>query len=76
MKKIILLSLVSFLSLPFFAQKKAIADTGEEVILYDNGTWKYVKEQVKTETPTNPTKFTKSANASFLVKSTKTNMGI
>lgn len=60
------------------AQKKAVTETGEEVVLYDNGTWKYVKEsdQKKTEIPTNPAVFTKSKDAAFLVKSTVIGMGI
>jgi hypothetical protein len=53
------------------AQKRAVTDTGEEVILYDNGTWKYVKEddQKKAEIPTNPAPFIKNKDASFQVKS-------
>lgn len=60
------------------AQKKAVTDTGEEVILYSNGTWKYVKDsdQKKTEIPTSPEKFVKSKDAAFLVKSTTIDVGV
>jgi hypothetical protein len=59
-------------------QKRAVTDTGEEVILYENGTWKYVKEsdQKKTEISTNPAPFAKSKEAAFLVKSKTVEIGI
>lgn len=60
------------------AQIKAVTAEGEEVILYKDGTWKYVNEVTKIGTiiDTNKTAFTKSADATFLVKSSKLNMGI
>jgi hypothetical protein len=80
MKKIFLFSFLFLLALASMAQKKAVTETGEEVILYENGTWKYVNDsdsaKGKTEIPVNPKAFTKSASATFLLKSTKTNIGI
>ncbi len=59
------------------AQQKAITDKGAEVVLYDNGTWKYVDETdaIKTEISTNPTKFTKDQKSTFLLKSSKIDLG-
>jgi hypothetical protein len=58
------------------AQKKAITETGQQVILYDDGTWKYESDSTADPSDTttirmNPATFTKSASSSFLVKSTK-----
>lgn len=60
------------------AQKKAVTDTGEEVVLYDDGTWKYVNADKIKETTiaTNPKKFTKSSSSNFLVKSKIFNVGL
>jgi hypothetical protein len=59
-----------------FAQKKAITENGEEVILYNDGTWKYENEEGKTvEITFNPTSFSKGKKATFLLKSTKNNLG-
>jgi hypothetical protein len=60
-----------------YAQKKAITETGEEVILYEDGTWKYsnASEQQEKEIETNPEKFEKSDNATFLLKSAQFNVG-
>ena len=54
-----------------FAQQKAVTETGEEVILYDDGTWKYLKDQDKDRgrIPTNKMVYTKSEASTFLVKS-------
>ncbi|OWY18232.1 hypothetical protein C7N43_27005 [Sphingobacteriales bacterium UPWRP_1] len=54
------------------AQQKAITNTGDEVILYDDGTWEYAQQEADTaDTPivTNPTPFTKSPAADFLIES-------
>ncbi len=54
------------------AQISAVTSKGEEVVLYDNGTWKYVASYDSTtrEIETNNTKYTKGASATFEVKST------
>lgn len=79
MKKCVLFCL-SFLIITKItvAQKKAITDNGDEVILYDNGTWKYTKEFIDTASfiRTNPQTFTKPDDASFLVKSTQVHVGL
>lgn len=78
MKKLLLVCLGCILTVSLFSQKKAVTDTGEEVILYEDGTWKYVKEsdKEKTEIPTNPATFTKSSTSSFLVKSKTMGIGV
>ncbi len=60
------------------AQKRAVTENGEEILLFDDGTWKYENEedQVAIEIPMNPTHFRKSENSKFLLKSNKINLGI
>ena len=59
------------------AQIKAITDNGEEVILYDNGTWKYVSKSDETvEIPVNSKEFRKPSTSSFQIKSSKVGIGV
>ncbi|MEO8854405.1 MAG: hypothetical protein ABI359_11525 [Ginsengibacter sp.] len=60
-----------------FAQKKAVTDTGDEVILYDNGTWKYANPAANEEKPieTNPNPFARDKSATFLLKSNRIHTG-
>lgn len=60
------------------AQKKAVTEIGEEVILYDNGTWEYQNQETTevTEIPVNPKKFKKDESSTFLLKSQKFNFGV
>lgn len=77
MKKITLL-LLCLPSIVFVhAQQKAVTETGEEVILYNDGTWKYQNENAleEKEIPTNSTEFKKDDNSTFLLKSNVLNMG-
>lgn len=74
-----------FLTLIFFcsllssqAQKKAVTETGEEVVLNDDGTWIYLSpdsEELVVKTPVNDKVFTKNDDSSFLLKSKKINVG-
>lgn len=60
------------------AQIKAVTSNGDEVILNEDGTWKYLNEPegaLKT-IAINPNKFQKSADAGFLVKSNNIACGI
>ena len=52
-----------------FCQTKAITDNGSEVVLYNDGTWKYVSLVDSAKIDTNPTPFEKSKTATFLVRS-------
>ena len=60
------------------AQQKAVTETGDEVILFDDGTWQYQDEetQKEKEIPTNPTEFKKDKKSTFLLKSNRFNVGI
>ena len=60
------------------AQTSAITGNGDEVILYEDGTWKYLDDSAieKTVIPVNKKKFSKDKNSSFLVKSNRLNVGI
>ena len=78
MKKITLFTCFISLALTISAQKKAITETGEEVILFEDGTWEYEDGSV-TETreiKTNPKPFKKDQKSSFLLKSKKLNVGV
>ncbi len=74
----IIIIVILFSSSFCFAQKKAITESGDEVILYENGTWKYTKEFSQDDSnfiKTNSQVFTKNKNASFLLKAKNGNIG-
>lgn len=59
------------------AQKQAVTEAGEVVILYDDGTWKYVEgTRAEQEIQTNPIDFEKPGDAGFLLKSSVNDFGI
>jgi hypothetical protein len=60
------------------AQQKAVTEVGEEVLLYENGTWKYANQEDEASNTAyvNPDPFFKSDDASFLLKSTKVDIGV
>lgn len=59
------------------SQQKAVTELGEEVVLYEDGTWAYLSPDVKkdVEIPINPTPFEKMSTSSFLLKSNSINAG-
>ena len=77
MKKYITLLFCLLLIVSVNAQKKAVTETGDEVILFDDGTWEYEDNYnfEELEIPTNPKQFKKEDSASFLLKSKKLNVG-
>lgn len=77
MKKIILLVEFVFVSLASFSQQTAVTETGDIVILYDNGTWSYLHKDTiaADDILINSEKFFKSDSALFLLKSTRIDMG-
>ena len=77
MKKIILLSGLIFVSFVCFAQQTAVTETGNLVILYDNGTWTYMHKDslTSTEVPVNSEKIYVNPTSLFLLKSSRINMG-
>ena len=60
------------------AQTKAITDNGDQVILYQNGTWKYIDEFKNKDSiiQTNPTLYIKPDSATFLIKSKINHLGV
>ena len=61
------------------SQTKALTETGKEVVLFDNKTWRFVNEtdeKTLDDIETNETNFIKPANATFLLKSRKIDAGI
>lgn len=76
MKKILIAILFIFSFTAIQAQEKAVTDKGEEVVLFKNGTWKYVNkvDHKKSDVYYNPVKFKKDKEASFALKSNVVNM--
>jgi hypothetical protein len=77
MKTLILFLFNLFLLNISFAQQKAVTESGEEVILYNDKTWKYLNDEENKENiiSLNSKKFTKDENSTFLLKSKKLNVG-
>lgn len=75
--KLITIGLLLF-SILSNAQIMAVTESGDEVILYKNNTWKYTNDSVNLaiQTVKNEKLFVKNEKATFLVKSSKTNVGI
>ena len=61
-----------------YCQKSAITDTGEEVLLYENGTWEYKKDDLINgeKISFNRRQFKKNNKSSFLLKSKKTDVAV
>lgn len=76
MKSILIILGVMFMGLQGMAQISAITNTGEEVVLYDDGAWQYVDPPEDTEPELNPRKFEKNASSTFQVKSKRVDMGL
>jgi hypothetical protein len=82
MNKLFLILCLLTISNTVTSQIKALTDTGREVILLYNGTWKYSDDNSRTNAAstdsltTNKTKFIKTSQATFLVKSTNFNVGV
>ncbi len=69
LRKIFYLLFSLLLTTTGFAGQKAVTDTGEEVILNNDGTWRYVnKTQASNKKiKTNSKKFSKPDTSSFLL---------
>jgi hypothetical protein len=79
MKKNLAIILLYFTVSVAYCQKitKAVTENGDEVVLYSNGTWKFTNDSLlKSDIRTEIKPFYKNENATFLVKSNKTNFGI
>jgi hypothetical protein len=78
MKKILLQAIFFLIVTSLFGQKKAVTETGEEVTLYNDGTWKYANDSLseKKALPTNPKTFKKNVGSAFLLKSSRIDVGV
>ena len=81
MNKILFLFLFLSIANISNAQIKALTETGKEVLLFDNGTWKYSNDSSNTDNKPdsislNAHSFSKTAGQTFLVKSKVFNVGI
>jgi len=78
MRLLLTLALITFVCFKGNAQTKAVTESGEEVILYDDQSWAYVdKEPAEAkEIPLNEAVFTVPESGSFQIKSSKVNAGI
>jgi len=76
-KNLITLAIL-LLTISSFAQLNAVTENGDEVLLYKNNTWKYANDSLTAaiEMTRNDKLFTKDNTSSFLVKSSKTNIGV
>lgn len=78
MKKLIIAALF-FIGYQAEAQIKAVTDEGKEVVLFENGTWKFVNDsdaKVLETISTNETPFIKDKTSTFLYRSKKVDAGI
>lgn len=77
MKKFSIISFVFFLCTIVSAQQKAVTENGDEVLLYQDGSWKYVNENLieDAEIQMNLNEFEKSEKSSFLLRSNVLNVG-
>ena len=72
------LLILCLFSLNNFSQIKAVTESGDEVILYENNTWKYINDSINNnkEIETNSFQYKKPKRATFLVKSKNLKVGI
>lgn len=78
MKKVIF-TLIAALGINLVqAQVRAVTEIGEEVILYQDGTWEYLnsEELLEKEIPLNKNNFKKDDESTFLLKSKRLNIGV
>jgi len=78
MKKIIVVTFLLLFAVKSYASQKAVTDTGEQVILNNDGTWVYVDKvkKSKQEIETSKTIFNKPPDSTFLLKSTRNNSAL
>ena len=77
-KKLTLLIFFSIGAIVGVAQTSAVTSNGDEVILYNDGTWKFINkpDSSTNKADTSKTVFLKNNEATFLLKSNVTNVGI
>ncbi|MFL9835484.1 hypothetical protein [Chryseobacterium terrae] len=76
-KNLLFVLLIFFINIS--SQVKALTEDGKEVVLFDNKTWKFINEsdeKTLEEIKDNTQSFSKSKDATFLMKSKKTDAGV
>ncbi len=78
MKRLTIICLIALSPVFCLASQKAITEIGDEVILYDDGTWKYLNRDAEMDKSisTNHTPLSRGKNLTFLLKSKKNNFGL
>lgn len=78
MKNLIITGIILFLGIYSQAQISGLTESGDEIILYDDGTWTYANDSLldSKEILLNDKEFIKDKNSSFLIKSSVLNIGI
>ena len=78
MTKFLIPALLLFTSIHTAAQKKAVTDNGDQVVLYADGTWKAIDtgSSLEPQISVNAKPFIKSDKSKFLVKSNRANVGV
>ncbi len=78
MKKILFIGVFLFIALYANAQISGLTETGDEIILYQDGTWKYINEELidSKSIEENSEVFIKDKSLTFLVKSKKVGIGL
>jgi hypothetical protein len=77
MKYLLFYFLILIFNMNSFCQKRAvITNSGKEVDLFDDGTWKYVSSDSAVTTKSDTIIVNKSKDSNFLIESTKLKYGI
>lgn len=83
MNKLFIVVFALLLSGSANSQIKALTEDGREVVLFENGTWKFKSDSINTTSATstdtivtNPNSYKKTTAASFLIKSKIFNVGV
>lgn len=78
MKKLIIIGFLLLNANLIYSQINAVTESGNEVILYNDGTWAYLNDSINinNQIPFNEKDYLKDAKSSFLVKSNKVNIGV
>ncbi len=82
MKRLFLIFILSSFFCSLKSQIKGLTESGREVALYENGTWKYITDSLRgntdnsTELKLNPNPFFKIPTATFMIKSKVFNVGV
>lgn len=78
MKNLFLTGIILFLGIYSQAQINGLTESGDEIILYDDGTWTYANDSLldSKEILLNDKEFIKDKKSSFLIKSSVLNIGI